>query len=284
MKSRTVYEHEYMRHNVTPAQFLAYLRTMQKKHPGELCNDFDLNMFAAKGWSASYTNALPSEKPCHAERVTDNEYEKQTYICAFDGTVYNEIIEFQFDDDKTGTGYYYTIQTEVDEANAAENTAEIITATIRRRAEKAEKQEARAAKIEAEADKAETEGYTAKWWIEGRRAEAASLRREAADTRAAIAATEAENAPETAEQEQTEEQTAEAAEDATAPTKKPTHAAPAKLAKHYTVYTHTNRTAYQRPRLNDYGNRSNSAGWRYYHRPTDDATQGAGTPRTSNAR
>lgn len=55
MKSRTVYEHEYMRHNVTPAQFLAYLRTMQKKHPGELCNDFDLNMFAAKGWSATET-------------------------------------------------------------------------------------------------------------------------------------------------------------------------------------------------------------------------------------
>ena len=276
MKSRTVYEHEYMRHNVTTAQFLAYLRTMQKKHPGELCNDFDLNMFAAKGWSASYTNALPSEKPCHAERVTDNEYEKQTYICAFDGTVYNEIIEFQFDNDKTGTGYYYTIQTEVDEADAAENTAEIIAATIRRRAEKAEKQEARAAKIEAEADKAEANGYTAKWWIEGRRAEAARFRREAADTRAAIAVTEAENAPETAEQEQTEEQPTEATETA--------HTVPAKLAKHYTVRTCTNRTAYQRPRLNDYGNRSNSAGWRYYHRPTENATQGAGTPRTSNAR
>lgn len=125
MKTRKVFEHEFTRHGVTPAQFLAYIRQQHKKHPDEIAYDCDLAMFAAEGWSFSYTNALPSEKPCASERGTDRPYDKQTYIRNFDGSVYNEIIEFQFDDEKTGTGYYYTVQVDVDEADR-----EAIAATL----------------------------------------------------------------------------------------------------------------------------------------------------------
>lgn len=225
MKTRKVFEHEFTRHGVTPAQFLAYIRQQQKKHPGEIAYDCGLAMFAAEGWSFSYTNALPSEKPCASERGTDRPYDKQTYIRNFDGSVYNEIIEFQFDDEKTGTGYYYTVQVDVDEADREANTAEQIAGIIARRTEQAEHQEVQASKAEQEADEAERKGYTAKWWIESRRNEAKHLRNEAATTREAIAATLAEydvtttqnaqEAPHIVPVEQTKEQTQSVTEPAT---------------------------------------------------------------------
>ena len=174
MKTAKTFEIEIMRHGVTPAQFLAYLRSMQKKHP-EMGSDFNLDIFTAEGWSSNYSSALPTERPCEAERVTDKPYQKQTYIRNYDGTTYNEIIEFDFDDEKTGHGYYYTVQIDV-------------AAIIRRRAEQADRQEVKAAKAEQEANEAERRGYSAQWWIDSKRAEAARLRREAAETRAAIEA------------------------------------------------------------------------------------------------
>lgn len=209
MKTTKTFEIEIERHGVTPAQFLAYLRSMQKKHP-EMAADFDLNMFSREGWNSNYSNALPTERPCEAERVTDKPYEKQTYIRNFDGTTYNEIIEFDFDDEKTGHGYYYTVQIDVTEEDREANTAEEVAAIIRRRAEQADRQEAKAAKIEAEAEQADRKGYTAKWWIEAQRTEAAKLRREAAETRAAINATqEAQEAPTTAPAAEAEQQPTE---------------------------------------------------------------------------
>lgn len=188
MKTTKTIEIEIERHNVTPAQFLAYLRSMQKKHP-EMANDFDLNMFSREGWSSNYSNALPTERPCEAERVTDKPYQKQTYIRNHDGSTYNEIIEFQFDDEKTGHSYYYTVQIDVADEDREANTAENVAAIIRRRAEQADRQEVKAEKAEQEANEAERRGYTAQWWIDSKRTEAATLRREAAETRAAIKAT-----------------------------------------------------------------------------------------------
>ena len=209
MKTTKTFEIELQRHGVTPAQFLAYLRSMQKKHP-EMGNDFNLDMFTAEGWSSNYSNALPTERPCESERSTDKPYEKQTYIRNFDGTTYNEIIEFQFDDDKTGYGYYYTVQIDVADEDREANTAENVAAIIRRRAEQAERQEVKAEKAEQEANDAEQRGYTAKWWIDSKRTEAAILRREAAETRAAIKATqEAQEAPQEAPAAEAEQQPTE---------------------------------------------------------------------------
>jgi len=208
MKTTKAFELEIMRHNVTPAQFLAYVR-QQTKRKG-ISFDMSSADFTREGWSFGYMNALPSEKPCNAETGTDKPYNKHTYIRNFDGTTYNEIIEFQFDDDKTGFGYYYTVQIDVADEDREANTAETIAHTIANRAKKAEAQEARAAKIEAEADEAEARGYAAQWWIEAQRTEAAKLRREAAATREAITASNAQataEAPETSEETESEEQT-----------------------------------------------------------------------------
>jgi hypothetical protein len=47
------------------------------------------------------------DAPCKAETVKVFAYDTQTYVLNFDGTCYNEICEFTFDDEKTGHGYYY---------------------------------------------------------------------------------------------------------------------------------------------------------------------------------
>lgn len=187
MKTAKVFEIEIERFNVTPAQFLAYLRSMQKKHP-EMANDFSLEAFKGEGWSIAYNDALPSERPCESERITDKPFEKQTYLRNFDGSTYNEIIEFEFDDDRTGHGYYYTVQIDVADEDVAANTMENISGISKRREAKAAHQVAKAQKFEQEADEAEIRGYTAKWWIDAKRLEARSLRKEASDSREAIAA------------------------------------------------------------------------------------------------
>ena len=211
MKTRKTFEHEYQRYNVTPAQFLAYLRSMAKKYPGELCNDFNLDVFKGESWSIEYHDALPSERPCMSEICTDRPYEKQTYIRNFDGSTYNEIIEFQFDDETHGTGYYYTVQIDVDEADKEANTRETIADIIERRTKKADRYEAKAAKIEAEADEAEKRGYTDKWWVEMKRSEAAHIMNEVKENRTSIAeataALEAVEAPQTADEIQTTDNT-----------------------------------------------------------------------------
>lgn len=152
MKTTTAFELEFMRHDVTPAQFLAYLRQMQKKHP-EMANDFSLGVFAAEGWSCSYNDGTPNTKPCAAETVTDKPYEKQTYVMGFDGSVYNEIIEFQFWDEKIGTGYYYTVQKDVAEEDRESNKAEYLNSVARRAAQKIDRNEKKVAEIREDLEK-----------------------------------------------------------------------------------------------------------------------------------
>ena len=186
MNTKKAFEIELERHNVTPAQFLAYLRSQQKKH-GEMASDFDLDMFRRDGgWNSYYSNALPSEKPCESEICKDKPYEKQTYVKWFNGAAYNEIIEFQFETETTGYGYYYTVQIDVDEADSAENEAENVAAIAARREKMAQRAEAQADRAEAEADRAEAGGYAHSLWIEAQRTTAEKLRREAQETRQAI--------------------------------------------------------------------------------------------------
>lgn len=152
MKTKKTFEIEIMRHNVTPAQFLAYLRKMQKKHP-EMANDFDLRLFETdEHWNSSYSNGTPDTKPCEAETCKGNAYDKQTYVRNFDGSVYNEIIEFQFDDEKTGTGYYYTVQIDVAEEDREENTRENLAKIAAYHERKAQRCREKAAKNRAEVE------------------------------------------------------------------------------------------------------------------------------------
>ena len=103
-------EMEIIRHNVTPAQFCAYVRHMIRKN-GLTCVDaldIDLAYWANGGdYEFNYSN-IPG-KPAQAERSISKPYEMQTYIRNWDGTVYNMIMEFNFWDEKTGTGYFYVL-------------------------------------------------------------------------------------------------------------------------------------------------------------------------------
>ena len=48
-----------------------------------------------------------ADAPCKAEICKTFAYNCQTYILNFDGSMYNEICGFTFDDEKIGHGYYY---------------------------------------------------------------------------------------------------------------------------------------------------------------------------------
>ena len=144
MKTRRVYEIECMRNNVTPGQFLAYVRAMAAKKGGNM--EYSAAGFAAESWSSNYSDELPDGRTgCEAERLTEKPYEKQTYIKWHDGTIYNQILEFTFDDERRGHGYYYEVQTETAAEDRAENVKESILGIARRAIKKAEKLERQAA-------------------------------------------------------------------------------------------------------------------------------------------
>lgn len=112
IKNTTDFEIEIMRHNVTPAQFLYYVRSRVDARGGKWYRgDLELSWFAGcdERFDRDYSFGLPGEKGAAAEVIKDKPYDKQNYIMNFDGSVYNEIVEFDFDDEKTGHGYYYLV-------------------------------------------------------------------------------------------------------------------------------------------------------------------------------
>lgn len=105
---------EIQRHNVTPSQFLAYVRRQIRKHNlTTICaEDIDLNYFAAgNDLNFSIDNRDKPDAPCMMEKSISKPYEYQTYVKNWDGTVYNNIIEFSFDDEKKGYGYFFFVNT-----------------------------------------------------------------------------------------------------------------------------------------------------------------------------
>ena len=100
------FEFEAQRSNVTPAQFLTYIKNRVDAKGGwsyrsdleldyfEAGNDFNFNIHHEDG-----TDEISVSKP----------YNMQTYIRFANGELYNEICEFEFDEEKKGHGYYYLI-------------------------------------------------------------------------------------------------------------------------------------------------------------------------------
>ncbi len=104
------FEFEALRHNVTPAQFLSYVkRRVDEKGGYGIRGDLDLDYWRA-GNDLNF-NITHKEEPLAGvhEVSVSKPYQMQTYIRNPDGTVYNEICEFDFWDEKTGTGYYYLL-------------------------------------------------------------------------------------------------------------------------------------------------------------------------------
>ena len=129
MKKETFrFEYESMRHNVTPAQFLSYIRHQVDKKGGKnLRSDLSLSYFAA-GNDLNFDIKHDDPESFNygtVEKSVSKPYQMQTYIRTADGNVYNEICEFDFWDEKTGTGYYYLLNVTVEEI---EDPAEIVNA------------------------------------------------------------------------------------------------------------------------------------------------------------
>ena len=129
---KTNYTIEIQRRNVTPSQFLTYVRRRLKATGGDaFCGCLDLDYFAA-GSEPNYdterdgTHCISRSKP----------YDMQTYIRQ-DGRLYNEICEFEFDDEKTGHGYYYLVDAE-EETTETTETAETTEAAETEQAADAE--------------------------------------------------------------------------------------------------------------------------------------------------
>lgn len=125
MKTTTTFEIEIQRNNITPAQFLAYVRNRVDNKGGRyLRSDLDLAYFAAgKDLNFDIHHEEPEMNGLH-EKSISKPYEMQTYLRYANGAVYNEICEFQFFDDKTGNGYYYLVNVVAEEDEKTEEEEE----------------------------------------------------------------------------------------------------------------------------------------------------------------
>lgn len=120
------YSVEITRRNVTLAKFFAEIRFALKKKGIDFAlemDDFanptaggnDSRYHVKDGVKTSYFNGCKTEWPAEEDSPWVSEicrnrlYDHQTYILNIDGSCYNEICEFTFHDEKTGTGYYYTM-------------------------------------------------------------------------------------------------------------------------------------------------------------------------------
>lgn len=123
MKTNKTFEIEIQRSNVTPAQFLAYVRSrVDAKGGKDLRGDLGLAYFKA-GNDLNFDH----EHDGMREKSISKPYEMQTYIRYESGATYNEICEFEFDTEKTGHGYYYLVN--VEEVEEEEPTAEATEST-----------------------------------------------------------------------------------------------------------------------------------------------------------
>lgn len=124
------FEVEFLRTNVTVGQFLSYVRAQLKKRGlDELANGIDYDNFISGDWSCKVDHKERNDEAYVSlgvayEEVKDMPYDKKSYQRKANGAISNEIVEFIFDDEKTGRGYYYAVE---DEAESVESTADETT-------------------------------------------------------------------------------------------------------------------------------------------------------------
>lgn len=128
MKYTNVTEIEIQRNNVTPAQFLSYVRRSVDKKGAHLLRSYlDLAYFAA-GDDLNFDVRHGIDDERHEldgvrEVSVSKPYRMQTFIAGPSGK-YNEICEFEFWDEKTGYGYYYLYNADVEPEEEEQEDAE----------------------------------------------------------------------------------------------------------------------------------------------------------------
>ena len=120
---------ELQRHNVTLSQFFNYIKTECKKKGLDFSLERDKDVFVnppspinshyyIKDDKKIYiidgykTEHPASEASCKSEIYRVKPLDYQSYQLNFDGSCFNEICEFTYDDEKTGHGYYYQVYKE----------------------------------------------------------------------------------------------------------------------------------------------------------------------------
>lgn len=122
-------EAEYLRTNVTVGQFLSYVRAnLRKRGLNEWADGIDYENFINGDWSCKVDHEELNDEAFTQlgvayEEVRDLPYNKMSYQRKANGAVSNEIMEFVFDDESTGHGYYYAVDC-VDEADSVESTTD----------------------------------------------------------------------------------------------------------------------------------------------------------------
>lgn len=126
MKGNKTFEIEIQRCGVTPAQFLAYVRSRVDAKGGRMLrSDLDTRYFAAGDDLNFDIHHEGGELDGLHEKSISRPYEMQTFLRYANGATYNEICEFVYDDDKTGHGYYYLVNVDaVEDENATESAEE----------------------------------------------------------------------------------------------------------------------------------------------------------------
>lgn len=183
------YQMELTRRDVTPAQFLAYIRSQAKKH--DIPFGMELDYFTkGDGSNSHYIGGTPETRPCESETCKALPCDHQTYMRAFNGSVYNEIIEFTYDTETTGHGYYYTISAdgEPDDAERIRtSTINYHTRKIEQNTRKIEKNTIEINETQDGIDKGYRDEKVARYYIDNLKHENDRMTRENDEHAAAIA-------------------------------------------------------------------------------------------------
>lgn len=107
------YQIEISRNNITLAQFFAMVKFECKKKGIDFYMTKEEFENPPSIINNRYFNGNPIENACKSEILLQSPLNTQTYMLNFDGSCYNEICEFTFDDEKTGHGYYYQVNRDV---------------------------------------------------------------------------------------------------------------------------------------------------------------------------
>ena len=113
---------EIQRNNVTLNAFFKYIESECKKKAMECMVDREIfeneninedyryyvkdgiKHYSHNGFNTKHDG---KDAACQSEIYRTKPYDFQSYVKNFDGTFFNEICEFTFDDENKGSGYYY---------------------------------------------------------------------------------------------------------------------------------------------------------------------------------
>ena len=141
------YNIELQRNNVTLTEFFSYIKSQCAKKGIDFglyqdefenpTNPYEFSYLVKDGIKYVHTSDGPFQKSdgsdaaAKAETLRLKPLDYQSYALFHDGSCYNEICEFAYDDEKRGYGYYYKAKTDAHEQQQEQQKAELGGAPVR---------------------------------------------------------------------------------------------------------------------------------------------------------